>query len=123
MYTDEDLNKAIDKGIFAQTAVDQFRHDVFSAKGKSIVDEESFKLVGGFNDIFIVIACGLLLSSLLWVLRPINESLAFLSLALMSWALAEFFVRKRKMALPAIVLLLAFVSGVFSFVLSLPMSF
>ena len=47
-----------------------------------------------------------------------SESLGYISFILISWVLAEFFVLKRKMSLPAIVLLISFVGGVFSFVSS-----
>ncbi len=116
MYSDEDLNQAVARGTFTQSAVDQFRRDIADAKHTQSVDEENFKLIGGFNDIFVVIACGLLLFSLQFVLESISESLAFLVYAITAWGLAEFFVRRRRMALPGIVLLLAFVSGVFGFV-------
>ena len=36
-----------------------------------------------------------------------------LAVAVTSWGLAEYFTRQRRMALPSIVLLLAFVGGVF----------
>ena len=36
-----------------------------------------------------------------------------LFVAATAWGLAEFFTRKRRMALPSIILLLAFVGGVF----------
>ena len=119
MYTDEDLNLAVRQGVFSANAVEEFRQLVSSSHGSSSVDEENFRLVGGFNDIFIVIACALLLFSSLWVLMSINESLGYLVFAILSWGLAEVFVKRRKMALPAIVLLLAFVGGVFAFTGSL----
>ena len=114
MYSEEDLNLAIEKEIFTEVAVNEFRKTISEVKNSPLVDEENFRLIGGFNDIFVVIACGLLLFSSLFVLRPINESLAILIFVSLSWALAEFFVLKRKMSLPAIVLLIAFVGGVFS---------
>jgi hypothetical protein len=85
------------------------------------VDEENFRLISGFNDIFVVIACMLLLFSSLWVLKSSTEnvSLGLITFTILSWFLAEFFVLKRKMALPAIVLLLSFIGGLFSLVLSL----
>lgn len=119
MYSDEDLDLAVKKGVFTATSVDEFRELVASSKETSVVDEENFRLVGGFNDIFIVIACALLLFSSLWVVSPINESLGYLVFAALSWALSEVFVKRRKMALPAIVLLLTFVGGAFSFAGSL----
>jgi hypothetical protein len=113
VYTDEDLNNAVKGGIFTEDAVDQFRLNLSEFKSSSSVDEENFKLIGGFNDIFIVIACLLLLFSSVWVLDELSESVSMLVFSVLAWGLAEFFVLKRKMALPAIVLLLCFVGGVF----------
>lgn len=115
MYNDDDLNRAIDAGIFSVEDVTAFRRSVDSATQSTSVDEEHFKLIGGFNDIFIVIACGLLLFSSFSVLETVNSSLGHLVFSLLSWGLAEFFVLKRKMALPAIMLLIAFVGGVLGF--------
>jgi len=77
------------------------------------VDEEHFRLVTGFNDIFVVIACVLLLLALKWIGEEAAPWLGTLALAGAAWLLAEFFTRKRRMALPSIVLLLAFVGGIF----------
>lgn len=113
MYTDEDLNRAVDKGIFSGDAVTEFRDYVGALKSTHSVDEENFSLVTSFNDIFVVIACALLLGSAAWVTSAIHLSWGMITLAGLSWGLAEFFVRKRKMALPAIALLLSFVGSVF----------
>lgn len=118
MYTDEDLNYAIKKGVFTEDSVKAFRNLVSSLQSSPSADEENFKLIGGFNDIFIVIACALLLFSSLWVLKPLNASLALIVFTILSWFLSEFFVRKRKMALPAIILLLSFVGGVYASAMS-----
>ncbi|MGJ8694533.1 MAG: hypothetical protein ACSHW0_18895 [Thalassotalea sp.] len=119
MYSDEDLNLAVKKGIFTPASVDEFRHSISALKNSPTVDEENFKLIGGFNDIFVVIACCLLLFSAVFVLKPISDSLGMLAFIALSWGLSEFFVLKRKMSLPAIILLIAFVGGVFSFAISL----
>lgn len=119
MYTDEDLNFGVKKGIFTESAVNEFRSLLSSSKNLHSVDEENFRLISGFNDIFIVIACSLLLFSSVWVLKSVNDSLAYLVFSLLSWGLSEFFVLKRKMALPAIMLLLSFIGGVFAFSMSL----
>lgn len=111
-YSEEDLNRAVKEGIFSAAAVDEFRGQVASVNDPPAADEEHFKLIGGFNDIFIVIACGLLLFSSFSVLEGVNTSLGYLVFALLSWGLAEFFVLKRKMALPAIMLLIAFVGSI-----------
>lgn len=121
MYTDEDLNLAVKKGVFTDTSVEEFRNLVSSLNHSPSVDEENFRLIGGFNDIFIVIACALLLFSSWWVLNSISDSngLGLLVFTGLSWFLAEFFVRRRNMALPAIMLLLAFIGGIFALTLSL----
>jgi hypothetical protein len=113
MYTDEDLNLAVKNGIFTKSSVDEFRESISLLKSSPSVDEENFRLIGGFNDIFVVIACCLLLFSSIFVLKPINEILGFVSFIVLSWGLSEFFVLKRKMSLPAILLLVSFVGGVF----------
>ncbi|MDG1922578.1 MAG: hypothetical protein P8I90_06525 [Glaciecola sp.] len=118
MYTDEDLNLAVEKGIFTDSSVAQFRHLLSSEPNSPAVDEENFKLVGGFNDIFVVIACLLLLFSSLWVVEFMSQStsVGFLVFTMIAWGLSEIFVKQRKMALPAIVLLLTFIGGFSCFV-------
>lgn len=75
-------------------------------------DEEKFRLNIGLNDIFVVIACTLLLSSLNWIGMEVNRWLGSTLQAVAAWILAEYFTRVRQMALPSIVLGLAFVGGV-----------
>ncbi|MDP0587819.1 MAG: hypothetical protein QS748_00845 [Candidatus Endonucleobacter bathymodioli] len=114
MYTDEDLDLAVEKQIFSETSVLKFRDYFRTTKNATIDDKENFRLATGFNDVFVVIACILLLYSSYSVLGAINELSSIVSLPLLSWGLAEFFVRKCKMALPGIVLLFAFVGGAFA---------
>ncbi|MCX4029840.1 hypothetical protein H0A36_15845 [Endozoicomonas sp. SM1973] len=123
MYTDEDLNYAIDKGIFTEASVTAFREQLSRLRSGPAVDEENFRLVTSFNDIFVVIACSLLLFSSWWVIQTVNDTLGMLVFTVLSWGLAEFFVLKKRMALPAILLLLSFVPGIFLFSVSvLPLS-
>jgi len=93
----------------------------------SIPDEEQFRLITGFNDIFVSIAAAILLFAVGWIGQSIGQAtgivmqdhgkmgpsfLAPLAVAGTSWALALFFTARRRMALPSILLLLAFVGGV-----------
>lgn len=114
MYTDEDLEKAVEKGILDEDSVDNFRHFISQRKLTGVLDEENLRLIGSFNDVFVVIACLLLLFSSAWVVNTVHPAFAMSVVASLSWGLAEFFVRKRKMALPAIVLLISFVTAVFA---------
>ncbi len=114
MYTDEDLISAVKAGVLTQETANAFRAHVAQVSGDTLADEEHFRLITGFNDIFVVIACVLLLVSVNWIGSDIAPVFGVLAAAATAWGLAEFFVRKRRMALPAIVLLLAFVGNAFS---------
>jgi hypothetical protein len=74
-------------------------------------DDEKLRLVTGFNDIFVTIGLAMFLGALAYLLS--GGALAALAVAAASWTLAEFFTRRRRMALPSIVLLLSFVAAVF----------
>lgn len=114
MYSDEDLNEAVSKGIFTPDKVKEFRQ--YFAQSRSIhqVDEENFRLLSGFNDVFVVIASALLLVSLTWLGYETLPVLGAFVLAAGSWGLAEVFVKRKRMALPAIGLLLSFLAGLFA---------
>lgn len=111
MYTQEDLDKAVECGLFTRDAVTQFQAQVAGRQTVDSVDEEQFRLIGGFNDIFVVIACVLMLVSTLWIGMSSSPKYGLLVTALVAWGQAECFVRRRRMALPAIVLLLAFIAS------------
>lgn len=113
MYSDEDLDNAAAAGVLQAEAVAAFREHIAAQRRTTAVDEEHFRLVSGFNDIFVVIASVLLLVSVSWIGSTLAPWLGSFAVCIAAWALAEFFVRKRRMALPAIVLLAAFVGGVF----------
>jgi MFS family permease len=112
MYSDEDLISAVQAGVLTEQNASAFRSHVAQLRKSPAVDEEHFRLVTGFNDIFVVIACVLLLAAVAWIGTEALRWLGAALQALVAWLLAEFFTRKRRMALPSIVLLLAFVSGV-----------
>lgn len=120
MYTEADIEAAVAAGAMSPEAATGLRRHVTGAATAPAVDEEHFRLLTGFNDIFVAIAAVLLLSALGWIgntleFRPHFPSPAGpLLVAAASWGLAEFFTRQRRMALPSIVLLLAFIGGVFS---------
>ncbi|WP_100642765.1 hypothetical protein [Alteromonas facilis] len=114
MYTDEDLTLAVKQNIFSQEAVYDFRQYINQSRNTHAVDEENFRLINGFNDIFVVIASALLLASLAWIGYSITPPLGGIAVAAGSWGLAEYFVNKRRMALPAIALLLSFLAGLFA---------
>lgn len=117
MYSDGDLDAAIAAGALSPEAADRFRAYVAQSRQTPAADEEHFRLLTGFNDIFVSIAIMLILVAITWIGRGSSPTLAGGSVAVVSWGLAEFFTRRRRMALPSILLLLAFTFGswVFSF--------
>lgn len=119
MYTEEDLEAAVSAGVVTAEAVEALRRYVAEERHTTLEDEEHFRLVSGFNDIFVVIASVLLLLSITWLGVKTTAWLGPLLAGLTAWGLAEFFTRRRRMALPSIVLLIAFVGNVFSFMVCL----
>lgn len=109
MYTDEDLHAAVNVGILDENTADAFRKYVATLNHSEAADEENFQLVSGFNDIFVTIAALLLLISAAWLGIRLTLGLGFFIAATLSWLLSIHFVTKRRLALPAMVFLFAFV--------------
>jgi MFS family permease len=119
MYSDADLTDAVASGAITQQAADGLRAFVANRQATSTPDEEQFRLLTGFNDIFVSIATVLLLTSAWWLAGSVTPLLSAATLAALSWALAEYFTRRRRMALPSILLLGTFTGGMFAFGLGL----
>lgn len=118
MYSDEDLQAAVACGALSAEAADALRAHVAARQATPPGDEEHFRLVTGFNDIFVTIAAAMVLFAMA-VIGPIftpdldgPPPFSGVLIAGAAWTMAEFFTRKRRMALPSILLLLAFVGGV-----------
>lgn len=114
MYTEEDISNAVAKGIFSQESAGSFRKFIAEQRGTLAVDEENFRLLSSFNDIFVVAICVLLLISAMMIGDSFVSWGGALAETIAAWALAEIFTRKRRMALPSILLVCAFVGGVFA---------
>lgn len=130
MYSESDIEHAVATGAITPAAAAALRQSVARAHATALVDEESFRLITGFNDIFVTIAAVLLLLAIGWIGFSIagphgyvtgeeaqapmarGVALAGLLVAAASWGLAEYFTRTRRMALPSIVLLASFVGAV-----------
>ena len=120
MYSESDLESAIAGGALTPEQASRFRDFVASGRHMPVVDEEHFRLLTGFNDIFVAIAAAILLVAMAWIGHYIGPRIegegpsatSGLLVAASAWGLAEFFTRQRRMALPSIILLLAFTGGV-----------
>ncbi len=112
MYSESDLNGAVEAGVLSPAAAEAFRDHVASLRSAPAVDEESFRLLTGFNDIFVAIAIVAVLVGLAWLGGEVTPALGGALVAVASWGLAEYFTRQRRMALPSILLLCGFAGGV-----------
>ena len=112
MYSESDLDGAVQAGVLRPEAATAFRAWVAAAREAPAVDEEHFRLLTGFNDIFVSIALCLSLAAIAWIGGSFAAPLAGAGVAAASWMLAEYFTARRRMALPSILLLIAFVGGV-----------
>ena len=127
MYSESDLDAAVAAGALSPQAADALRNHVSARRATPAVDEEHFRLLTGFNDIFVAIAAVILLTAVSWIGDSIRmgddwtgpSPFSGVFVAGTAWGLAEFFTLKRRMALPSIVLLLAFVGGMFVAIASL----
>lgn len=114
MYSDEDLDGAVAAGALRAESVAAFRAHMEQTRATPVVDEEHFRLVNSFNDIFVAIAGMLVLIAVGWIAGTMERHLTGAAVAATAWGLAEFFTRKRRMALPSILFLLAFTGGIFA---------
>ena len=127
MYSQQELDDAVEAGVISTESANALRAHVQGQRSTAIPDEEQFRLITGFNDIFVSIAAAILLFAVGWIGQSIGQStglyisdngdvgpsfLAPLAIAATAWGLALFFTARRRMALPSILLLLAFVGGV-----------
>lgn len=107
MYSDTEIETAIASGAIDRAAADRLRASVAAQRQSLPADDEMFRLVTGFNDIFVTIAAALVIFAA-W------NIIGGLAAAAVSWGLSEYFTRQKRMALPSIFLLLCFACGVFS---------
>lgn len=114
MYSNSDLTAAVAAGVISADAAQALRDHAAGTHATASADEEHFRLITGFNDIFVSIAAAILIGAVAWIGQAIYTPLAGACVAATAWGLAEYFTRIRRMALPSILLLLACVGGVFA---------
>ena len=113
MYSESDIDDAVKAGALSPAAAAALRDHTARRRAAPAADEEHFRLITGFNDIFVVAAAMLVLGAVGWIGTKFDGALGGAGVGLASWALAEYFTRRRRMALPSIFLLLTFAGGVF----------
>ncbi|HET6942189.1 MAG TPA: hypothetical protein VFH89_08510 [Sphingomicrobium sp.] len=126
MYSQNEIDEAVAAGAITADSANSLRSFIEGQRAQPTPDEEQFRLITGFNDIFVAIAGAILLFAVGFIGQWIGQRtgsalggdgpsyLGPLLVAATSWGLALFFTAKRRMALPSILLLLTFVGGVFA---------
>lgn len=114
MIRDEHLEVAVAQGILTPEQVTRLRALAVAGAQTSEAavadpDDEKFRLIGGFNDVFVSIGVLLLIGALFGLASVLDFRPGFAVLALISaWGLSEYFCRKLRLALPSIVLAVMF---------------
>lgn len=126
MIRDEDLDAAVAAGIVEAGQATRLR-DLAARRQVSPAtapagdpDEEKFRLIGGFSDVFVTIGVMLLAAALFGLADVLGFGQGFLFVGIVvAWGLAEVFSRHLKLALPSIVLAIMFAGSVGALVLTL----
>ena len=124
MYSQQELDDAVASGALSAEAAAALRAHVEGQRETAIPDEEQFRLITGFNDIFVSVAAAILLFAVGFIGQRIGQAAGLgietegpsfvgpLFVAITSWGLALYFTAKRRMALPSILLLLTYSGGI-----------
>ena len=117
MISHETLAAAVETGVITAdqaqrlSAMERARE----ASGAEPVDDERLRFISGFGDIFVTLGLLLFLGAAGYFLFLAGSGFGlWAGMVPLTWLLAEFFSRIRRMALPSIVLLLVFALSVFS---------
>jgi hypothetical protein len=106
-----ELEAAVAKGVIDRNAADSLTEFlVQNRNAASEPDEERLRLLTGFNDIFVTIGIALFLGALSYLLSNYGALASGAGVAIAAWGLAEIFTKRKRMALPSIVLLVVFVA-------------
>jgi hypothetical protein len=120
MISDAQLEAAVTQGILTPEQARRLRDlaqgvaPAASEPGETAADpdDEKFRLIGGFNDVFVTIGVGLLVAAIFALAGVFDFRPGFAVLAMISaWGLSEYFSRRMRLALPSIALAAMFAGG------------
>ncbi len=109
IYNDEELDAAVKAGALTPEAAGALRQ--FVGQHRAAPDEEQFRLLTGFNDIFISIAMVVFLTGTGWLAGKTSFLFGGAVITGLSWGLAEYFTKRRRLSLPSIILALGYGLG------------
>lgn len=118
MIHDDHIDKAVAEGILSPEQAQKLR--ALAERDRASTpdtvqhnpDDERFRLIGGFNDVFVTIGIALLVSGLYTLSHVFDFKPGFAVFCIAAaWGLSEFFARKMRLALPSIALALMLALG------------
>ncbi len=115
MYSEEDIDDAVTDGVLTGDVAREFRGYIEKKRNTHAVDEEQFRFIQGFNDVFVSIASALFLACLPIIFNEVSPLISCIAVAFVSWVLAEYFTKVRRMALTSILLVIAYLIAGLSF--------
>ncbi len=108
MVREDTLQAAIAKGILTPEQARALA-DINTSAQPEPQDDEKLRFITGFGDIFVTIGIILFIGAAGYFLRQLTDTgLTGIGLTAVTWLLAEYFTRIRRMSLPSIALLVIF---------------
>jgi MFS family permease len=116
--SDDTLGRAVAQGVLTAQQVEMLHYLERTRTAPTSAespDDERFRFISGFSDIFVTIGLGLFLGALAYFSQAMFGSFIAWGIVVggASWLLAEYFTRKKRMALPSIVLLLVYAAAIY----------
>ena len=112
MVSSEILAKGVEQGIITAEQAQRLRALENVGEPPELPaspDDEQLRFIGGFSDMFVTLGLAMFLGAIGYFARSQRADLSVsIAIAAAAWLLAEFFTRRRRMALPSIVLLIVF---------------
>src|SRR5687768_15732044 len=75
MYSQQDLDEAVASGALSADAAVSLRNFIDDRRDSPAIDEEQFRLITSFNDIFVSIASAILLVAVGWIGQSIGQTM------------------------------------------------
>lgn len=112
MISEDTLGLAVSRALITAEQAEGLRmlsREAVGSTSPEPADDEALRFITGFGDIFVTIGIALFIGALVTITRSmVGATIAYAAATVTAWLLAEFFTRRRRMALPSIALLVVF---------------
>ncbi|WP_230531722.1 hypothetical protein [Microvirga roseola] len=108
MISEAVLEQGVARGIISNqqaTDLQVLAREMDATTAPEPEDDEKLRFITGFSDIFVTMGLALFTGALAYLTGQWDTEAMWTILAIAAWLLAEFFTRRRRMALPSIALL------------------